>query len=262
MDLGLKDQVVLVTGASRGLGHAAAEAFAAEGARLALCSHSAEIETAADAIRRKYDRPVLAVQADMSRREDIDRYVAAAQEAYGRMDILIINAGGPKPGGFFDMLPVDWEAAIQLTLMSAVHLCYAVVPHMLSQRSGSIVASESYSVKQPIDNLVLSNSIRLAVVGLMKSLAGELGPKGIRVNSIHPGWTSTERVVHLFEDAARRAGTTPQEEADKTVASVPLRRMATVEEYGRTVTWLASPAASFIHGHALFMEGGIVKAAL
>ncbi len=262
MDLGLKDQVVLITGASRGLGRAAAEAFAAEGARLALCSHTSEIEKAADAIRRKHDRPVLAVQADVTRRDDIDRFVAAAQDAYGRMDILVINAAGPVPGSFLEVRPVDWEAAVQLTLMSAVHLCYAVVPHMLAQNSGSIVASQSYSVKQPIENLVLSNSIRLAVVGLMKSLAGELGPKGIRVNSLHPGWTSTERVVHLFEDRARRSGTSPQEEADKIVASVPLRRLASVEEYGRVVAWLASPAASFIHGHALFMEGGIIQASL
>ncbi len=112
MDLGLKDQVVLITGASRGLGRAAAEAFAAEGARLALCSHSAEIETAAEAIRAKYDRPVLAVQADLTSREDIDRYVAAAAEAYGAIDILVTNVAGPKPGGFLELQAGDWENAI------------------------------------------------------------------------------------------------------------------------------------------------------
>ena len=149
-----------------------------------------------------------------------------------------------------------------MKLMSVVDLCYAVVPHMLAHGRGSIVASESYAVKQPIENLVLSNSIRMAVVGLMKSLAGELGPRGIRVNTIHPGWTSSERVVHLFEDRARRAGTTPEAEAEKIIRTVPLRRLATVEEYGRTIAWLASPAASFIHGHALFIDGGIVQATL
>ena len=262
MDLGLKDQVVLITGASRGLGYAAAEAFAAEGARLAICSHSADIERAAEAIRRKHDRPVLAVPADLARQEDIDRFVAAAAETYGVIDILVTNVAGPRPGGFLELQAGDWENAVRLKLMSVVHLCYAVVPRMLSQRRGSIVASESYAVKQPIENLVLSNSIRLAVVGLMKSLASELGPKGIRVNSIHPGWTSTERVVHLFEDRARRAGTTPEVEAEKIIRTVPLGRLATVEEYGRTVAWLASPAASFIHGHALFLDGGIVQASL
>jgi 3-oxoacyl-[acyl-carrier protein] reductase len=262
MDLGLKDRVALVTGASRGLGRAAAEAFAVEGARLAICSHSPAIDTAADVIRETSGRPVLSVQADLARQADVQRFVAAAVEAYGQIDILVINGGGPKPGPFLDLQVEDWEAAVRLALMSSVYLCYAVVPHMIRQGSGSIVASQSYSVKQPIENLVLSNSVRMAVVGLMKSLAGELGPRGIRVNSIHPGWTATERVVHLFEDRARRAGTTPESEAEKIIRSVPLGRLATVEEYGRTVAWLASPAASFVHGHALFLDGGIVQASL
>ena len=262
MDLGLRDQVAIITGASRGLGRAAAEAFAAEGARLAICSHTPAIETAADELRGKFGQPVMAMQADIGQRADVDRFVAAAVEAYGRIDILIINGGGPKPGPFLELKVEDWEAAVGLALMSSVYLCYAVVPHMVRQRSGSIVASQSYSVKQPIDNLVLSNSVRVAVVGLMKSLANELGPKGIRVNSIHPGWTATERVVHLFEDRARRSGTTPESEAEKIIRSVPLGRLATVEEYGRTVAWLASPSASFVHGHALFLDGGIVQASL
>jgi 3-oxoacyl-[acyl-carrier protein] reductase len=262
MDLGLKDRVTLVTGASRGLGRAAAEAFAAEGARLAICSHSAAIETTAEDLRRAFDRPIVARQADVTQAADVEAFVAAAAEAYGRVDILVINGGGPKPGPFTDLTAGDWEAAVRVSLMSAVHLCYAVVPHMLKQGSGSIVASQSYSVKQPIENLVLSNSVRMAVVGLMKSLANELGPKGIRVNSIHPGWTATERVVHLFEDRARRAGTTPEREAEKIVSTIPLGRLGTVEEYGRAVAWLASPAASFIHGHALFIDGGIVKTSL
>jgi 3-oxoacyl-[acyl-carrier protein] reductase len=262
MDLGLKGSVALVAGASRGLGFAAARAFADEGARLAICSHSAAIEAAAAELQREFGQPVTAVQADVGRQPDVDRFVASALEAYGRVDILVINGGGPKPGPFLDVKVEDWEEAVRLSLMSSVYLCHAVIPLMVRQGSGSIVASQSYSVKQPIDNLVLSNSVRLAVVGLMKSLANELGPKGIRVNSIHPGWTATERVVHLFEDRARRSGTTPESEAEKIIRSVPLGRLATVEEYGRTVAWLASPAASFVHGHALFLDGGIVQAAL
>jgi 3-oxoacyl-[acyl-carrier protein] reductase len=260
MDLGLQDQIVLVTGASRGLGYAAAEAFAREGARLAICSHSGAIEASGEAIRRKLDRPVLALQADLTRPEDIERFVAAAIEAYGRIDILVQAAGSPT-GAFPRSERCRLGERLRLTV-SAVHLCYAVVPHMVAQRSGSIVASQSYSVKQPIENLVLSNSLRVAVVGLMKALASELGPQGIRVNSIHPGWTSSERVVHLFEDRARRSGTTPELEAEKIINTVPLRRLATVEEYGRAIAWLASPAASFIHGHALFVDGGIVQATL
>jgi 3-oxoacyl-[acyl-carrier protein] reductase len=133
---------------------------------------------------------------------------------------------------------------------------------MLEAGSGSIVANQSYSVKQPIDNLILSNSIRMAVVGMMKSLANELGPRGIRVNSIHPAWTWTERVEQLLHDRAQRKSITFEEEAAKVTQAVPLGRMGTVEEYGRTVAWLASPAASFIHGHALMFDGGATNTAL
>jgi 3-oxoacyl-[acyl-carrier protein] reductase len=262
MDLGLDGMSVIVTGASRGLGRAAAEAFAAEGARLAICARSSAIDGAADELRRLYGRPVLSAQADVARREDVDRFIASVIDAHARVDVLVCNSGGPKPGPFLDLTVDDWQEAVRLSLMSTVYLCYAVVPHMIHQGAGSIVASQSYSVKQPIENLVLSNSVRMAVVGLMKSLANELGPQGIRVNSIHPGWTATERVVHLFEDRARRVGTTPELEAEKIIRSVPLGRLGTVEEYGRAVAWLASPAASFVHGHALFLDGGIVKAAL
>jgi 3-oxoacyl-[acyl-carrier protein] reductase len=133
---------------------------------------------------------------------------------------------------------------------------------MIERGSGSIVATQSYTVKQPMPNLILSNALRMAVIGLMKSLADELGPKGIRVNTINPAWTTTERVDHLMADRARRAGTSPEAEAAKAVAELPLGRMGTVEEYGRTIAWLASPAASFIHGHALIFDGGAVRAAL
>jgi 3-oxoacyl-[acyl-carrier protein] reductase len=147
-------------------------------------------------------------------------------------------------------------------LMSAVHLCYAVVPHMLDRGSGSIVTTQSYSVKQPIDNLILSNSIRMAVIGLMKSLANELGPKGIRVNSINPAWTWTERVDEIMSDRAQRSGKSVEEESSAVTSGVPLGRMGTVDEFGRTIAWLASPAASFIHGHALMFDGGATKASL
>jgi 3-oxoacyl-[acyl-carrier protein] reductase len=262
MNLGLANSVVLVTGASRGLGRAAAEAFAAEGARLAICSHSPEIQTAADAVHETYGTEVIGVQADLTSPADIDRFVATALDRYGRIDVAVVNVGGPKPGEFLELTPDDWLAAVDLVLMSTVRVCYSVLPHMLEQGSGSIVASQSYSVKQAIDRLILSNSIRMAVVGMVKSLAGELGPRGIRVNSIHPGWTTTERVVHLFEDRAARSGATPEAEAEKIVDSIPLRRMARPEEIGRAIAWLASPAASFVHGHALLVDGGIVKAAL
>ena len=179
-----------------------------------------------------------------------------------RIDILFINAGGPPPGLFVELTPSDWEAAIKLTLMSAVNLCYAVVPHMLEQGSGCIITTQSYTVKQPLDNLILSNSLRMAVIGMMKTMANELGPKGIRINSINPAWTWTERVEALVEDRASRSGLSMEEESSKLTEDIPLGRMGTVEEFGKTVAWLASPAASFIHGHALMFDGGNVKESL
>jgi 3-oxoacyl-[acyl-carrier protein] reductase len=177
----------------------------------------------------------------------------------GGVDILIVNSGGPPPGTFLDFTPPDWRSAVDLTLMSAVELCYQVVPIMLEQEEGSIVTSQSVSVKQPVDNLILSNSIRLAVIGLMKSLANELGPKGIRVNSINPTFTWTERVASLMADRAARSDSTVEEITAQTSAEIPLRRMGNVEEFGRAIAWLASPAASYIHGHALMFDGGAVK---
>lgn len=262
MDLELEGKVVLVTAASRGLGRAAAMEFARHGARLSVCSRGEGIQTAAEEIRKATGAKVYAKQADISRQEDIEQLVHHTLEHYGTIDILIINAGGPPPGNFLSLRLEDWEAAFRLTLMSAVYLCTAVVPHMIERGAGSIVTTQSYSVKQPVDNLILSNSFRLAVIGMMKSLANELGPKGIRVNSINPAWTWTQRVEQLMEDRARRSGMTAEQEAARITAEIPLGRMGTVEEFGRTIAWLASPAASFIHGHALFFDGGAVKAPL
>jgi len=262
MDLGIKDQVAIVAAASRGLGKAAAFALASEGAKVSICSRTDQIDAAAEEIQQETGADVLAVQADVTRQPDIEALVGKTLERFGQVDILIINAGGPPAGLFVDLTPDDWEAAINLTLMSAVRLCYAVIPHMLDQGSGSIVTTQSVTVKQPLTNLILSNSLRMAVIGLMKSLANELGPKGIRINSINPAWTWTERIEALIKDRAERSGMSIEEETSKVTASIPLGRMGNVEEFGRTIAWLASPAASFIHGHALMFDGGAVKATL
>lgn len=262
MNLGLEGKVALVTAASKGLGRAVAREFAREGARVVLCARSAALEQAAEAIRAETGAQVLAVRADLTRQEDVEALIEATLNEFGQIDILFANSGGPRPGNFLDLSLADWEAAVQLTLMTTVRLCYAVIPQMLRQGGGSIVANQSYSVKQPIDNLILSNSIRMAVIGLMKSLANEFGPKGIRINTINPAWTLTERVEQLLSARAERDGTTLEQEMQRVAAEVPLGRMGTVEEYARTVVWLASPAASFIHGHALMFDGGAVRAAL
>ncbi len=262
MDLALKDKVALVTAASKGLGKAAAFALAREGAKLCICSRSEAIYDTAAQIYVETGADVLPVIADITRQEDVERVVQAALERFGQLDILVANAGGPPPGSFFAFGPEDWEKAVQLTLMSVVRLCYAVVPHMVERGSGSIVAIQSYSVKLPIDNLILSNSIRMAVIGLMKSLANELGPKGIRVNTINPAWTETERVTQLMTNRAAANRSSIEAEMTKITREVPLGRMGSPEEFGKTIAWLVSPAASFIHGHALLFDGGATKTAL
>jgi 3-oxoacyl-[acyl-carrier protein] reductase len=262
MDLGLKDQVALVTAASKGLGKAAALAFAQEGAKVSVCARSDELERTAEEIGSKTGADILSVRADVTKVEEIQNLVQRTLDEYQKIDILIVNAGGPPPGNFMDLNPGDWREAVDLTIMSAVELCYAVVPHMLERGSGSIVTTQSVSVKQPIDNLILSNSLRMAVIGMMKSMANELGSHGIRVNSINPSYTYTERVQHLLEDRAARNNISVEEQRARASAIIPLRRMATVEEYGKAIVWLASPAASFIHGHALMFDGGTAQSPL
>lgn len=262
MDLGLQDKVALVTAASRGLGAASAWALAREGAHVVVCARSTAVHDVAAAITAETGRPALAVQADVTQQADVERAVQATLERFGRLDILIINAGGPPPGQFLDFTPADWEQAVQLTLMSAVRLCYAALPAMLAQNSGSIVAIESVTVKQPIDNLILSNAIRMAVIGLLKSLANEFGSRGIRVNSINPTFTATDRVTQLLTARAAQAGTSVEEQAERLAQAIPLGRLGAPDEFGRAVAWLASPAASFIHGHALMFDGGAVKTPL
>ena len=262
MDLQVKDQVALVAAASRGLGKAAAMALAREGARIAICARSEAIEATAEEIRSETGAQVLAVRADLTKREQVDAFVKQALDHFGQLDIMIVNSGGPPPGDFMDLSLDDWEAGVQTTIMSTLYLCYATIPHMLDRSSGSIVATQSYSVKQPASRLITSNSLRMAVIGLMKSLANELGPHGIRVNTINPTFTWTDRVEQLMNDAAEANQTSVEEEIRKRTAAIPLGRMGELDEFGKTVAWLASPAASFIHGHALMFDGGGVSAPL
>lgn len=264
MDLGLRDQIAIVMGASRGLGKAVAQQFIQEGARVALCARGTD---ALQATARELEGlggtgRVLAVRADVTEPEQLHGFVEAVLREYGRVDVLVVNAGGPKPGTFSDLTPEDWQAATRLTLQSAIDVLYQVVPHMRTRRSGSIVAMTSYTVKTPGENLILSNSVRMAVIGLVKSLADELGRDGIRVNAVLPGWTRTERVDVLMQARAQKSGATPEEEAARITRSIPLGRMGTPEEFARTVVFLASPAASYISGISLPVDGGLIRASL
>jgi len=260
MDLGLHDKIALVTAASKGLGKAVALRLAQEGTHVAICARNEEklYKTAAE-IKTATGVEVLPVPADVSDPAAADALVKATVERLGRIDVLITNAGGPPPGQFLDLTPADWETATRVTLMSAVRLCYAVVPLMKEQGEGSILAMTSVSVKQPLPNLILSNSLRLGVIGLVKTLADELAPSGIRVNGICPGWTRTARVDQLLRDRAGRNSTTPEEEAAKIEAAIPLGRMGTPEEFAAAAAFLVSPAASYVTGVSLLVNGGMYR---
>lgn len=261
MDLMLKNKVALVTAASRGLGYATAQVLAQEGAKVAICARQVEsLQEAARDLTRATGSEILPVVADVSRAGDVDRLVNDTLTRWGRIDALFINAGGPPTGHFLNFTPEDWDAAIQLTIQSVVRLAYAVIPIMQKQGGGSILANTSVTVRHPLDNLTLSNSLRLAVVGLVKSLSIELGQDNIRVNAIAPGWMRTERVTEILRARAEQNTTTLNDEAAKIAVSVPLRRMAEPVEFGRVAAFLLSPAASYITGITLVVDGGMSRA--
>jgi 3-oxoacyl-[acyl-carrier protein] reductase len=262
MDLGLRNHVALVTASSKGLGKATAQQLVGEGAKVVICARGQEaLEQTRDEIASS-GAEVLALPADLTAPGAAETLVDATLERFGQLDILIANAGGPPPGGFLDLEEKDWDAAVQLTLISFVRLCYAAIPALVQSDAGTILAFTSVSVKQPLANLVLSNSLRLGVTGIVKSLADELGPDGVRVNAICPGWTRTDRVEHLLADRAARNGTSIEQEAAAVAQAVPLGRIATPDEFARAAAFLVSPAASYITGVSLLVDGGMYRGAM
>jgi len=260
MDLGLRGQVAVVAAASRGLGKAIAQGFAGEGARVAICARDEVVLRAAAA---EIGRDVLAVPADVTRAEDVERFIRAVADRFGRIDILVNNAGGPPSKPFVETSDEEWWAGVGLNLMSTVRLCRQVVPHMRAQGGGRILNVASFTVKQPLPNLVLSNAVRLAVVGLAKTLAAELGRDNIAVNTVCPGPIATERLQSLTRTYAEREGMT-YEDAERRLWTdqIPLGRVGTPEELANVVVFLASPRAGFVNGTTLQVDGGLVKAVM
>jgi 3-oxoacyl-[acyl-carrier protein] reductase len=260
MDLKLKDKRAFVAGSSRGLGYATAWKLAEEGCRVVLNSRDTDrAKAAAQTITDQTGAQAYGIAGDVSDSSVAEMLIGTAVESLGGLDILVTNAGGPPAGSFEIFDESAWQQAVDTSFLSHVRLIRAALPHLRESNSPAVLTITSYVVKQPMNNLVLSNSIRLATAGLTKSLALELGRDGIRFNSILPGWTLTERVQQLMAFRAQNNKTSVEEEMAKQIAEIPLRRMAQPDEFANAAVFLVSSAASYITGVMLNVDGGIVK---
>jgi 3-oxoacyl-[acyl-carrier protein] reductase len=262
MDLGLTGRIALVTAASQGIGRATALAFGREGARLALCSRdAAALDAAAAAIRADSGAEVHTFPCDLADAGQILAMVEAVVARFGTIHALVNNAGGPPAGTSDQVTDADWQRAFELTLMSAVRVTRAALPHMRRQRWGRIVNVSSYSVKQPIPDILLSNSLRLGVAGWAKTLASEVARDNVLVNTVGPGWTRTDRVTRMIASRTAEVGATSADVEAQIVREVPLGRLGEPGEIADVIVFLASERASFVTGTLLPVDGGVVRSA-
>jgi 3-oxoacyl-[acyl-carrier protein] reductase len=260
MDLGLKGRGVIVAASSQGIGLATAEAFAREGAQVAMCARTEKtLQEAAEGVRARTGAEVYAEALDVTGEAAVQKFVEQAAKRFGRIDVCVTNAGGPPAKNFLALSAGEWRKAVDLNLMSTVHLAKAVIPYMQRHRWGRIITITSVSVKQPVQDLVLSNSVRAAVVGLVKSLSNEFGKDGILVNNVAPGFTATERLQELAQARALAAGSSPREVCDGWAAETPVKRLGDPKEIAEVIVWLASERASYITGQTVLADGGIYR---
>ncbi|MGA9510876.1 MAG: SDR family oxidoreductase [Candidatus Sulfotelmatobacter sp.] len=260
MNLGLKDRVALVAASSQGIGRATAEAFAAEGCRVAMCARNQQtLRDAEENIRKRYNVEVLAEAFDVTDAALVKRFVADVAQKFGGVDVCVTNAGGPPAKGFLAATLDEWHRAIELNFLSTVYFAREVIPHMQRKHWGRIITLTSITTKQPVADLVLSNAVRAAVVGLVKSLANEFGKDGILVNNVGPGFTATDRLKELAAARSSSSGKNQQELFDAWAADAPLKRLGEPREVAETIVWLASEAASYITGQTILVDGGVYK---
>jgi len=261
MDLGIKGKTAIVTASSSGIGKAVVEALADEGCNVAICSRTKEtlIETARE-IKSKFNIEPFWGVCDLNQRKDIDNFYEAVKKHFGKVDILVNNCGGPVPGFFRDLSEDDWENAYKQVLMSVVRFAHLVLPNMIEQEWGRIVNITSIAVKQPVQNLMLSNSLRAGVTGFAKSLSNEIGNKNITVNNVAPGYTLTHRLYELAVNRARLSKKSHEEILVEMAKDVPMNRLAAPEEIAALVVFIASQKASYITGTTISVDGGSTKA--
>lgn len=257
MNSGLKGKVAIVAASSEGIGRAAAESFAAEGANLAICSRSEEkLQKTAAEIRAKYGVEVFAQTVDVRDSKSVTMFVDTVQRKLGRVDVCVTNSGGPPAKPFLSLNDEEWKNSVDLCLMSHVYFCRAAIPHMQKQRGGAIVMISSLVVKQPETALALSSSIRPAIMGLTRTLANEFGASAIRVNNVGPGYTMTSRQEELAQARAAASGVSAEEVKKGYAADVPLGRTAQPQEIADAIVWLASDRASYVTGQTVIVDGG------
>jgi len=260
MDLGLKDRVAIVAASSQGLGKAVALGLAREGAKLAICSRSeSNIKQAAEEIRQETGVEVLARPVDVTDYEQVRSFISETNDRFGRVDVCVTNAGGPPAKPFSETTVEDWQDEVNLNLMSTLYFVREVLPLMQKRKWGRVISITSLSVKQPVDNLVLSNSVRSAVSGLMKTLSNEYGKDNILINNVCPGYTLTARLDQLSGKLAKAEGVDSNEIQQRWAKQVPLRRVGRPEEFADVVVFLASERASYVTGVSVSIDGGLVR---
>ncbi|MBN1221859.1 MAG: SDR family oxidoreductase [Candidatus Aminicenantes bacterium] len=260
MNLGIKNKVALVTASSSGLGKAAAFRLAGEGALVAICARNVErLSKARDLIAAETGGVVKAYPVDVTDGDRIKSMVKAVADDLGPVEILVCNAGGPPPGLWDDFAPGDYRSAVELNLLSTIALCYETIPYMKEKNWGRIICIASISAKQPVSNLILSNTARAGVLGFAKSLSNQIARFGITVNSVCPGYTKTERVDSLAQSFAQSGKGTVNDFYKKLEAEIPMGRIGSTEEFAQTVAFLASEGAGYITGAAIQIDGGYIK---
>lgn len=260
METGLKNRVAIVAASSQGIGRATAEAFAAEGCRLAMCArNAATLKASADKIAAQYGIDVYSEALDVTDPDAVMRFVSHVAEKFGSVDICVTNAGGPPAKGFLATTTEEWRKAVDQNFISTIYFAREVIPHMQKKRWGRIITITSITTKQPVADLVLSNAVRAAVVGLVKSLANEFGKDGILVNNVGPGYTATDRLKELAKARSAASGKSEKEIFNSWAVEAPLQRLGEPREVAETIVWLASERASYVTGQTILVDGGIYK---